>query len=123
MSAATAIVLTLLLVWAGATAIIIADSSVWRNRMGDGAPPNLLLLDSASRTEELRWAAVRFMGHGLEGEQLQEAVCQATNCSPSEATLAIATALNDAMGLHDGSRHDGGRHDGGPYDGEPPAGV
>ena len=102
MSAATAIVLTLLLVWAAATGIIIAVSSLWGRRGMSDHGVGLFDLGVNDRREELRWAAVRFLGHGLSGDQLQEAVCQATNCRPGEATLAIAEAINNAATSHDG---------------------
>lgn len=94
-SAATAIVLTLLLVWAAATAIIVGVSTFARRF---GSRKSILIdLTRNERAEELRWAAVRFMGHGITGEQLQEAVCQATNCTPSEATFAISQAIDRAI--------------------------
>ncbi|GEM_PF-4480742 len=90
-STATAIVLTLLLVWATATTIIVAVRTFAARRRP--SPADVVLdLTRDERQEEQRWAAVRFLGHGITGEQLQEAVCQATNCTPAEATYAIALA-------------------------------
>lgn len=98
LTATTTIVLTLLLVWAAATAIIVAVSSVASRRGSDAGI--LIDLTRDTRQEELRWAAVRFLGHGLTGDQLQEAVCQATNCTPGEASLAVAEAVNRAAAQH-----------------------
>jgi hypothetical protein len=89
-STATAIVLTLLLAWAAVTAVMVSLTTLGRRRARRGE----VVLDLTVREgqEETRWAAVRLLGHGISGEQLQEAVCQATNCTPAEASLAIAAA-------------------------------
>jgi hypothetical protein len=41
------------------------------------------------REHELHWTAIRFRNQGLLGEDLQEAVCQWANCSPTDANIAI----------------------------------
>lgn len=94
-STATSIVLTLLLVWAAATAVIVGAGTF--GRRFTSREPEAVDLPVDERGEELRWAAMRFLGHGIAGEQLQEAVCQATNCSPTEATYAIAQAINRSI--------------------------
>jgi hypothetical protein len=91
-STATSIVLTLLLVWAAATAVIVGAGTF--SRRFTPRRPRALDLTVDERGEELRWTAVRFLGHGIAGEQLQEAVCQATNCTPAEATFAIAQSID-----------------------------
>ena len=91
-STATAIVLTLLLVWAAATAVIVAVGTFTR-RCRVPKPGTFTDFTRNEREEELRWAAIRFLGRGINGEQLQEAVCQATNCAPAQATYAIAQAI------------------------------
>ena len=90
LSTATSIVLTLLLVWAAATATIVGGVTFVRRFRS--SPQVLRYLARDERQEEVRWAAIRFLGHGLDGERLQEAVCQETNCTPAEATYAIAQA-------------------------------
>ena len=95
-STATAIVLTLLLVWATATAVIVGVRTFTARRRTTSTS-SLIDLTRDERREEQRWAAIRFLGHGITGEQLQEAVCQATNCTPAEATYAIALAEDRAI--------------------------
>lgn len=96
MSTATAIVLTLLLAWAVVTTVIVSLTALAR-RSGKRHPV-ILDLTLREREEEIRWTAVRFLNHDITGEQLQEAVCQAANCTPSEASLAIASARGYGIG-------------------------
>ncbi|MCB0993259.1 MAG: hypothetical protein R2770_12655 [Acidimicrobiales bacterium] len=42
-----------------------------------------------SRRHELHWTAIRFRNQGLQGTDLQEAVCRQANCAPREADAAI----------------------------------
>ncbi len=103
--ASGSILITLLLAWAGAAALLAVTASLGRRRRrGDEV---ILDLRGDERREELRWAAIRFIGHGHRGDILQEVVCQATNCSPAQALRAIADAQGASLGDQHGGHSDG----------------